>query len=156
MAGNWIVESGLPFSAGLSTSTDPIGLGGGYTDRADVVGKIHYHKTPDNWFSTPNSDGGTDPLAVPVAGYDGGPNLGFGNGRKDTFIGPDRVDFTTSLYKSFAINERAHVELRAETFNTFNHTELNQIGTTTGGQYYGQASSAHAGRVMEFGGKFVF
>ena len=156
LAGNWIVESGLPFSAGLSTPVDPVGLGGGYTDRADVVGKIHYHKTPDDWFSTPNSDGGADPLAVPVAGYAGGPNLGFGNGRKDTFLGPDEVNFVTSLYKDFAVKGSSYFEFRAESFNTFNHTELSFIGTTEGGSYYGVASGAHAGRVLELGGKFVF
>jgi len=72
-------------------------------------------------------------------GYEGGPNLGFGDGRKDTFLGPGRVDFTTSLYKNFAITERAHFEFRAESYNTFNHTEFNAINTTwtnsTGGQY---------------------
>lgn len=156
LAGNWIVESGLPFGAGLSTPVDPIGLGGGYANRANMVSKINYHKKVANWFSTPGTDGGADPLAVPVAGYAGGPNLGFGNGRKDTFIGPDRVDFTTSLYKSFAVNERAHFELRAETFNTFNHAEFNHVDTTEGTGSYGQVTSAHAGRVMEFGGKFVF
>ena len=156
IAGNWIVESGLPFSAGLSVNPDPIGLGGGYTNRANVVGKINYHKTADDWFSTPNSDGGADPLGVPVAGYAGGPNLGFGNGRKDTFLGPDQVNFVTSLYKDFAVKGSSYFEFRAETFNTFNHTELNYLNSTEGGGFYGQISSAHSGRVMEFGGKFVF
>ena len=38
-------------------------------------------------------------------------------------VGPGRVNFTTSLYKSFAMTERAHFELRFESFNTFNHFE---------------------------------
>jgi len=149
----------VPDAAGLSVSTDPIGLGGGYTDRANVVGKIQYHHKVGNWFSSPNSDGGPDPLAVPIAGYLGGPNLGFGNGKRDTFVGPGRVNFTTSLYKSFAVTERAHFEFRAETFNTFNHTEFSGINTTegtTGPENYGQANGTWDPRVMELGAKFVF
>jgi hypothetical protein len=49
--------------------------------------------------------------------------LGFGNAGKDAVVGPGRVNFTTSLYKSFAVTERAHFELRFESFNTFNHAE---------------------------------
>ena len=174
LAGNWIVESGLPFSAGLSTGTDVIGLGGGYTNRANVVGKIHYHKTADNWFSNPLTDGGADPLGLPTPGFGGGPNLGFGNGRKDTFLGPDQVNFVTSLYKDFAVKGSSYFEFRAETFNTFNHTQFGNLVTTDNfkptfnsngtlasagnvpGNNYGQITSAHAGRVMEFGAKFVF
>ena len=57
----------------------------------------------------------------------GGQNQGFGNSGKDAVVGPGRVNFTTSLYKSFAITERAHFELRFESFNTFNHTQYNNI-----------------------------
>ena len=53
----------------------------------------------------------------------GGGNQGFGNAGKDAIPGPNRVNFTTSLYKSFAFTEKARFEFRAESFNTFNHTE---------------------------------
>jgi len=156
VAGTFIDETGTPSSAGLGGVTDTIALGGNYTNRADVVGKIHYHHKVNNWFSTPGTDGGADPLAAPTPGYLGGANLGFGNGKRDTFVSPSRVNFTTSLYKSFAITERAHFEFRAESFNTFNHTEFNNIGTTTGGGNYGLATSTYDPRVLELGGKFVF
>jgi len=109
-----------------------------------------------DWFSNPKTDGGTDPLAPPTPGYLGGPNLGFGDGARDAFVGPGRVNFTTSLYKSFAVTERAHFELRAETFNTFNHTEFSGFGASTGGSNYGVATSTYDPRVMEVAGKFVF
>jgi hypothetical protein len=151
LAGTFTDESGVPDAAGLSVSTDPIGLGGGYTNRANVVAPIHYRKKVADWFDTT-----INPLADPIAGYLGGPNLGFGNGKRDTFVGPGRVNFTTSLYKSFAVTERAHFEFRAETFNTFNHTEFSSIGTTLGGGQYGQANGTWDPRVMELGAKFVF
>ena len=66
-------------------------------------------------------------FSAPVPAWLGGPNQGFGNAGKDAIVGPGRVNFTTSLYKSFAMTERAHVELRFESFNTFNHFEYNNI-----------------------------
>ena len=166
IAGTFIDSTGEPVSAGFGGVNDTIGLGGGYTNRADVVGKIQYHHKVANWFSNPGTDGGADPLAHPVNGYqtfatDGspnpvGPNMGFGDGRRDTFVGPGRVDFNTSLYKSFAITERMHFEIRAETFNTFNHTQFNAFGSTTGGGNYGVATGTFDPRVMELAGKFVF
>jgi hypothetical protein len=153
VAGTAIFETGVPFAAGLSSGTDPIGLGGGYTNRADVVNKIHYIKKADTWFDT---TAGNNPLADPTPGWAGGQNLGFGNGRRDSFVGPGRVNFTTSLYKSFAFGERAHFEFRAESFNTFNHTEFSSIGTTLHGGQYGQANGTWDPRVLELGGKLVF
>jgi hypothetical protein len=156
LAGTFIDETGLPFASGFGGVTDTIALGGGYTNRADLVGKIQYHRKVANWFSTPANDGGADPQAAPTPGYLGGQNLGFGDGRRDSFVGPGRVNFTTSLYKSFDVTERAHFEFRVESFNTFNHTQFENIGTSTGGGNYGQVTSDWAPRVLELGGKFVF
>ncbi|HEY9127836.1 MAG TPA: TonB-dependent receptor, partial [Acidobacteriaceae bacterium] len=166
LAGTFVDQSGEPVASGFGGANDTIGLGGNYTNRADVVGKIKYHHRADNWFSNPKTDGGADPQAVPVPGYQTyddhgnplpkGPNLGFGNGRRDTFVGPGRVNFTTDLYKSFALTERAHFEFRAETYNTFNHTEFSTFGATTGGGNYGVATGTYDPRVMELAGKFVF
>jgi hypothetical protein len=156
LAGTFIDQSGTPVSPGFGGVDDPIGLDGGYTNRPNVVSKIIYHHKVGDWFSNPKTDGGTDPLAPPTPGYLGGPNLGFGDGARDAFVGPGRVNFTTSLYKSFAVTERAHFELRAETFNTFNHTEFSGFGASTGGSNYGVATSTYDPRVMEVAGKFVF
>jgi Carboxypeptidase regulatory-like domain len=144
---------------GLALTYDPIGLDGGYTNRPNVVGKIHYLKQTHGarqWF---------DPSAfgAPVPAWLGGPNQGFGNAGKDAVIGPGRVNFTTSLYKSFAITERAHIELRLESFNTFNHFEPNGLQTALGldndlkpNNNFGQITSAQDPRNLELGGKFVF
>jgi hypothetical protein len=156
LAGTFVDQTGEPVASGFGGVNDTIGLGGGYTNRANVVSKIVYHHKVNDWFSTPATDGGPDPQAPPTPGYAGGPNLGFGDGRRDTFVGPGRVNFTTSLYKSFAVTERAHFELRVETYNTFNHTEFSGFGSTTGGGNYGVATSTYDPRVMEVAGKFVF
>jgi len=156
LAGTAIFETGVPFAAGEGGGPDPIGLGGSYTNHDDVVTKIKYNHKVANWFSTPGTDGSVSPLAYPTPSWLGGPNLGFGNGKRDTFVGPNRTNFSTSLYKSFALGERAHVEFRAESFNTFNHTEFNNIdvGPTDGN--FGHATGTWDPRVLEMGGKFVF
>ena len=69
---------------------------------------------------------------------------------------PNRVNFTTSLYKSFAFTERAHFEFRVESFNTFNHTEPNGVGNTLGNSNFGTVTSFYDPRALEFGGKFIF
>ncbi len=162
LAGTIIDETGtIPANQGLGLALtyDPIGLDGGYSNRPNVTGKVHYLKQRHGsrqWID-PSS------FSAPVPAWLGGPNQGFGNARKDTVIGPGRVNFTTSLYKSFAITERAHVELRFESFNTFNHFEPNGMQTALGldnnlqpNNNFGQITSAQDPRNLELGGKFVF
>jgi hypothetical protein len=163
LAGTVIDESGNQSSGnnqgpGLSISYDPVGLdgnGSGYTNRPNVSGKVHYTKKynpaagQNEWFDTTQ-------FSAPVPVWLGGTNQGFGSAHKDAIVGPGRVNFTTSLYKSFAMTERAHVELRFESFNTFNHTQFNGFNNSYGSSQFGQITSVWDPRVLELGGKFVF
>ena len=160
IAGTAIFESGtIPANQGLGfgSNYDPIGLSGGYTNRPNQVGKVSYPKKVTAWF---------DPSVFtnPIPAWAGGPNQGFGDAHKDAVLGPGRVNFDTSLYKSFAITEGTHVELRFESFNTFNHTEFNGLSTSMNRDYasgtlqnnFAQVTSTQDPRVLELGGKFVF
>jgi hypothetical protein len=152
IAGTAIDETGvIPANQGpgLSISYDPVGLGGGYTNRPNQSSKTKYLRTRKEWFDT-------SAFSAPVPVWAGGPNQGFGSARKDAIVGPGRVNFTTSLYKSFAVTERAHFELRFESFNTFNHTEYNGMNSSFGASQFGQITSAQDSRKLELGGKFVF
>ena len=159
VAGTVIDEGGvIPTNQGpgLSIGYDPVGLDGGYTNRPNQSSKTKYTKKFGEWFDTSK-------FSAPVPSWLGGPNLGFGNAGKDSIVGPGRVNFTTSLYKSFAVTERAHFELRFESFNTFNHTEWNGVQTSLGqdnngnpNNNFGAITSAWDSRVLELGGKFVF
>ncbi len=155
--GGIINAGGANAGPSLNIGYDTIGLGGGYTNRPNVVGKIHYPKKQNQWFDQ-------SAFAAPTPAWAGGVNQGFGNARKDTVIGPGRVNFNTSLYKSFAMTERAHFELRVESFNTFNHTQFNNIGQQFNGfksdgssqGSFGKVTSTYDPRTLELGGKFIF
>jgi hypothetical protein len=159
LAGTIIDQTGTIIAnqgPGLSIGYDPVGLDGGYTNRPNVSGKTKYLKTQGEWFDTSQ-------FSAPVPSWLGGPNQGFGNASKDSIVGPGRVNFTTSLYKSFAMTERAHIELRFESFNTFNHFEYNGVSANLGednsgvrNNNFGAITSAWDPRVLELGGKFVF
>ena len=92
----------------------------------------------------------------PTDVWSGGPNQGFGSAGKDSLPGPNRVNFTTSLYKAFAFTEKARFEFRAESFNTFNHTQPNGVGNTLGNSNFGTVTSFYDPRTLELGGKFIF
>jgi hypothetical protein len=145
LAGTFVDQTGEPVNL-LWNGSDTIGLGGGYSNRPNVVGKLNYPKTVAHWF---------DPTAfgAPTPGF----NLGFGNSRKDTVVGPGRVNFTTSVYKDFAITERAKFELRVESFNTFNHTQWKNIDNNfSGSDTAGDIQNTWDPRVLQFGGTFSF
>jgi hypothetical protein len=148
IAGTIIDESGVP-TASQFGGADTIGLGGGYQNRMSAVSKMHYPRKVSQWFDTAV-------LTSPQAAWLGGQNQGFGNSGKDAVVGPGRVNFTTSLYKSFSITERAHFELRFESFNTFNHTQFNNIDVKNTDGNYGQVTNTWDPRSLELGGKFVF
>jgi hypothetical protein len=152
LAGTVAVQSGfLPQNQGpgLSINYDSIGLGGGYTNRPNQTSKPHYFKRRNEWFDT-------SVFTKPVPAWLGGPNLGFGNAGKDSILGPGRVNFTTSLYKSIPVTERAHFELRFESYNTFNHFEPQTLNVSMNGSQFGQITKAWDPRNLELGGKFVF
>lgn len=159
VAGTAIFQTGTPVVTTLSANYDPIGLGGGYTNRPNINGKVNYTKTLAHWYDR-------SVLSAPTPVWQGGANQGFGNLRRDAIVGPGRVNFTTSIYKSFAITERARFEFRAESFNTFNHTEFNGLssgagfnasnGVVTPNGNVGAVTSTYDPRALEFGGKLIF
>lgn len=161
LAGGWSIagvftdESGTIIAnqgPGMSLNYDPVGLdgaGNGYSNRPNISGKPKYMKTQKEWFDT-------SVFSAPTPVWAGGPNQGFGNAGKDSVLGPGRLNFDTSLYKTFKIRESMNFEFRAESFNTFNHTEFNAIGSTFNTSTFGQATNDWGPRVLQFGGVFNF
>ncbi len=105
--------------------------------------------------------------------------LTFGNAGRSDARNPNRINFDMGVFKHFAIKESTAVEFRAEAFNIFNHPQFyiasaSGSGQTVGmsclmppgsnagscigpgGSSFGEISSAHLARVMQFSVKFLF
>jgi hypothetical protein len=161
ISGTVISETGLPWFGNVAPSNvygDTVGLGGDYSIRPNLAGKPHYTKGTTTvgkvtGYQYVSSDG----FSKPTPGWLGGPNLGFGNMGKDAVVGPGRTNFNTALYKAFALGETSHFEFRADSFNTFNHTQFNGLSDTNPQNAdFGFVNSAQDPRTFELGAKFVF
>jgi len=159
VSGTVVSETGLPWFGNVAPSNsfgDTVGLGGDYSIRANLTGKPHYVKGNNGTGGYQYVD--TTGFSAPTPGWAGGANLGFGNMGKDAVVGAGRTNFTTAVYKSFAITEAAHLDLRVDSFNTFNHTQFNSLGDSNPSHVntFGFVNGAQDPRVFELGGKFVF
>jgi hypothetical protein len=92
----------------------------------------------------------------------------FGNSAPGTVLGPGFQRWDTSLFKNFHFTERVNLQLRLETFNTFNHGSPNLIDTNVddqlssvnpfgdGSTTFGQVTGYHIPRNVQIGAKVNF
>ena len=147
--GGWEVSgivtmtSGLPINPQLTGGQSSNGLPNA-TNRPDRTGKVSYPHKVGQWFDT-------SAFSNPAVGAWG--NAGFNSLR-----GPGRDNWNLSLFKSFKFDEshNRRFELRAESFNVWNHTEFNQVSNGLGSSNFGQVTSAFDPRVFQFGAKLYF
>ncbi len=161
VVGGWQVsgivtmESGLPLNIGLGNNQGGNFVGG--SNRPDLVSTVAYPHTVGEWFN-PGSQSSPQ-FAFPANGDWG--TLGH-----NALRGPGRDNWNVSLFKSFMISEArgSRFELRLETFNTWNHTQFQNVGTTFNGYNtdgsikgnFGQVTSAYDPRILQLGGKIYF
>lgn len=143
--------TGVPFTV-TSATYDPAGIG--FIPAAVAGGRplllcnpnANAPHTIDQWFNTacfaPQNSTGISNIA-------GDAPRGSVNGPPTT-----RVDFTMS--KTVRFSESVNIQLRAEAFNVFNHTNFRNIGTSRTAANYGQVTSYRDPRIMQFGLKFTF
>jgi hypothetical protein len=161
VAGGWqisgvtVAESGSPLAgAGSQLSyngPDVIGAGGNTTNRPNVVAPISHPKQQKQWFSQSSFAAPAAPWTAAGAG-----GTGFGNASKDVVTAPGLFNWNIALFKEIPIHEAIHMQLRAESFNTFNHTEFNQVDGGSNDGNFGQVTSTSDPRVLQFGAKFIF
>ena len=150
ISGITVAEKGVPLYV-TYTGSDVTGFGGGTTNRPNLVSKVTYPKTTGAWFSTGS-------YANPTPPWMGGPNQGFGSAGKDSAVGPGIFNWNLSLFKSIPItaHEGPRIELRFESFNTFNHVDFQGIDTNSADSNFGAVTTDYGARTLELGGKFVF
>jgi hypothetical protein len=147
--GGWEVSgivtltSGLPLNPQLTGGQSSNGLPNA-TNRPDQIGPVSYPHTVAEWFSTSS-------FVDPTVGT-------FGDAGHNSLRGPGRDNWNISLFKSFVLSETrgSRLELRVESFNTWNHTEFNQVSNGLGSSNFGQVTSAFDPRVFQLGGKIYF
>jgi hypothetical protein len=149
ISGITAANSGHPVN--VTYSPDTLGLGGGTTNRPNLLSSVSYPKKQGAWFNT-------SAFGAPTAPWNGGANQGFGTAGKDSIIGPGLFNWNLSLFKEFRITsaEGPRFQLRAESYNTFNHTEWNGIDTGFTDGNFGQITSTNDPRTFQFGAKFLF
>jgi Carboxypeptidase regulatory-like domain len=144
---NWQISGFAEYYSGAPPSTTPISLslsngqnvtGGGdgarVVETCDPWKKVaHVTRTFHEWFNT-------GCLENPIAGsayniVTGAPATQYSTGNgvfapKVNYFLPGYTNFDTALFKNFPIESKATLQLRVETYNTFNHTEFNSVSST--------------------------
>jgi hypothetical protein len=157
------IQSGQPFSVTYTapgsytnpaTNVKYVGLVSGRANRVPGVALYPAAQSLKQWF---NPAAFTAPInAAGVAG------AAYGNSGYDMLRGPKFQDWDMSLQKNIKFHERYNVQLRADSFNVFNHPNLGTpnaaiSNTTTVGTITGiSGTPAYQQRTVEFAGKFTF
>jgi len=146
--GGWQVSgitrfwSGYPLN--LTSNADPGTLGGGV--RPNYLGGNPYADDSQRWQYS-----ATNPLYLNPFVFSRPAQGSLGNLGKNVLRGPGINQWDMSLFKNTRISERVNVQLRFETFNTFNHTQWNQINVTMNapnpGEVLTPANRGQAGQV---------
>jgi hypothetical protein len=135
--------SGLPLNIGLSGNQGGNGLPNA-TNRPNLTGAVAYPHTVAQWFN-PSA------FTAPAVGA-------FGTLGHNALRGPGFDNWNLSLFKSFLLSESygSRLEFRVESFNTWNHTQFQNVSTNLGDSKFGQLTSAADPRIFQLGAKIYF
>ncbi|HKV64668.1 MAG TPA: carboxypeptidase-like regulatory domain-containing protein [Candidatus Acidoferrum sp.] len=158
VAGGWQVsgivtmESGLPINVNLTGAAQNFNGTIGGNNRPNLTGTVSYPKT-----QVAGVNQGIqyfDPTAFTAPTTPGT----YGTLGHNALRGPGRDNWNISLFKSFTLSESrgSRFELRFESFNTWNHTQFNQVDTGLGDARFGRFTSAFDPRILQLGGKIYF
>jgi hypothetical protein len=109
--------------------------------RANQVGDPSGPKTPAEFFNTAAF---TQAIGA------------FGTERPGALLGPGFQLWDMSLIKNFNFAERVRLQLRFESFNTFNHGSPSTVNTTFGSGAFGTVTGYHDPRNLQLGAKVQF
>lgn len=150
VSGITVIDTGVPAQITYN-GADKLGLGGGTTNRPNRNGPMRYPKTRLAWFDK-------SVFSDPLAPWEGGTALsGFGNTGRDNLVLPGRFNFNLSLFKTFNFKENGPaLQMRLETFNTFNHTQFSSVDTASKDGNFGQVTAANDQRRLQLAAKLTF
>ncbi|MFZ0734726.1 MAG: carboxypeptidase regulatory-like domain-containing protein [Candidatus Sulfotelmatobacter sp.] len=147
--------TGTPFSVTNGTNYgDNAGVGNavGSGSYADIISDPNSNIPPNSALAGPSySKFAYNPNAYTIP-----TGLTFGDSGRDSLRNPGRVNFDMAMFKHFALKENIALEFRGEAFNVFNHPEWSGFPTGFGATDLFQVNSAHLGRILQLGAKFLF
>jgi hypothetical protein len=146
--GNWQVNgifsarSGTVYTPGINF--DNANVGSGVSERPNVVGSpVLSNPTVGEWFNV-------NAFVLPTP-------YTYGNAGRDSLRGPAFWNFDFSIFRTFPIKERLHLQLRGEFFNIFNHPDFGNPSATLGNPNFGViTSTANNPRTIQVAGKLIF
>ena len=143
ISGIGTIETGLPLNINLGGPQGSNGLANA-TNRPSVTGSVSEPHSLASWFSS-------SAFSLPALGA-------WGNFPARSVYGPGRNNWNISLFKAFTFSEArgSRLEVRFETFNTFNHTQYQNISTTFTDSRFGQVTSTYNPRNVQLGAKLMF
>ena len=147
VVGGWQMNGIVTFQRGFPYSIYAQDLGGlldNYENRASLVGNPRSGFTQGiaEWFNT--------------AAFTQPPGGVIGNAGRNILRAPGINNWDVSLFKNFEFHERARLQLRLESFNTFNHTQWYGPDHFISDPQFGQITSARPGRINQVGVKLNF
>ena len=149
LIGGWTVgaistiQSGGPFTVTTQTNTTNVFSAG--AQRANVgrdPNLPNSQKSLTRWFDT--------------AAFEAPADFTFGNAGRGIVRADGRINFDFSLVKNFKFSENAFLQVRAETFNAFNHPDFALPGRALGGPGFGVINAATDARVLQLGLRVAF
>jgi len=149
LTGVTTLQTGHPFDIFGNRDSNHTGL----SARATIIGNPSQPVGTDKTFTGPLLS------AFELTPFNQQPNVG-----KNTFYGPDQVNFDASVLKDTSITERAKLQLRFEFYNLFNHAQFGQPGNSIASPgTFGLSTSTltrpdgtTSARQIQVAGKFIF
>jgi hypothetical protein len=142
--GGWQVSAVTTFQKGFPFSpltNDPFFLLTAFNARPNLIAGCNPNtKTSTTWFNTAC-------FSQPLAGT-------FGTGGRNTLRGPGINNWDVALAKTFSFTERIGLQIRLETFNTWNHTQFGVDPSSALAAASGPGTTAVSNNLQDPTGRF--
>ena len=142
------LQGGRPFTVAVHpdidiSNTGRSNLGFGNNDRPNISGDpSRSSPTADQWFNVAA-------FSMPFFGT-------FGSAGRNILDGPGYQNVNIAVLKRLAVGGSVRLQLRAEAFNLFNHTNFDLPDAFLGSPTFGRILSAQSPRRIQFGVKAIF
>jgi hypothetical protein len=157
--------SGAPLTVTMGTSPSVNFVGGGDGARPIMIGNPVLPKSERTFDEYFNTAAFMEPFALTPGQTSYSPTwLNYGNMPRFAIRGPGRNNWNLALFKEFRIKEKVSAMLRAEAYNTFNHTQFSSVNTgftfnaarQNTNAATGQLSAARDPRIMQLALRLAF